>query len=216
MDNLIEDVRALAAAKAENYQELVRERMAKFVASGSDDWKKYVFWNKHKYTRNLVEINPEFEMIVLCWDKGQASPIHNHSAQDCWYAVVEGSVEEIYYKQEGSNLVETQSHLHEFGDVGHIADDIALHLVRPTEGNRAVTIHVYSKPIPECNVYNQETGIVSAHASGFFTVYGQKFNRGDSCVYREIYKLILQDDNWNAPRCDKKTYLHFFECQMLK
>jgi hypothetical protein len=41
----------------------------------------YMFFNQHKYARNLVEMNKHFELIVLCWESHQESPIHNHSVR---------------------------------------------------------------------------------------------------------------------------------------
>lgn len=61
-------------------------RFCIFVLFGSriSRWRrtqKYMFYNPHKYARNLVEMNKHFELIVLCWESGQESPIHNHSVR---------------------------------------------------------------------------------------------------------------------------------------
>ncbi len=39
----------------------------------------YFFWSKNFYTRNLIYKDERFELMALCWDKGQVSRIHNHA-----------------------------------------------------------------------------------------------------------------------------------------
>ena len=38
----------------------------------------YLFWEPTHYTRNLIYKCPLFELMAICWDVGQVSPIHNH------------------------------------------------------------------------------------------------------------------------------------------
>ncbi len=40
----------------------------------------YLYFCKEKdhYTRNLIHKTELFELIAICWDIGQKSPIHNH------------------------------------------------------------------------------------------------------------------------------------------
>jgi predicted metal-dependent enzyme (double-stranded beta helix superfamily) len=48
---------------------------------------KYLHWSQDFYTRNLIYKDDRFEMMAVCWEKGQASRIHNHSEQRCWMTV---------------------------------------------------------------------------------------------------------------------------------
>ena len=57
--------------KDEKPIEPVREILRKYIESGADDWKQYALFNKHKYARNLIEINENFELLLLCWEPGQ-------------------------------------------------------------------------------------------------------------------------------------------------
>jgi len=79
MEALVTTLKEILSARREGFQESARKELARYVSEGHQDYKQYQYWNVHKYSRNLVEINKEFELIVLCWDVGQASPIHNHS-----------------------------------------------------------------------------------------------------------------------------------------
>jgi len=201
LESLIEDLKVLTSTHEPGFEEKVRARLAAYVASGDAEWQAYKFTNPYKYARNLLEINKEFEMIVLCWEAGQESPIHNHSSQHCWYAVLEGGVEEIYYyfDEKTKTISQGEKHIHNHGDVGHIADEVALHMVRPFSGKTACTLHVYSKPIPMCNIYNPLTAEVTSRVSGFYTVFGKKYAPGDSSIYRQLYKELQGE--WSDSYC---------------
>lgn len=78
LDQLIEKIKD-EFKKSEKPGQIIAEHMKDYLKQGHDDWKKYAFFCKHSYSRNLVHIDDNFEMIVLCWEEGQESPVHNHS-----------------------------------------------------------------------------------------------------------------------------------------
>ena len=41
------------------------------------------------YTRNLVAATDDFDLILLCWNPGRQSPIHDHSGSHCHMKVVQ-------------------------------------------------------------------------------------------------------------------------------
>jgi cysteine dioxygenase len=137
--------------------------LAEYV-SAHDDWRAYALFHPDMYTRNLVARNEEFEMLILCWSEEQASPIHNHAGQNCWMAVLEGTIEETLYVPPPGGaagpLSPRNTKLYTPGRVAFINDDIALHRVRPASGGRGISLHLYAKPIDVCNVYDEVTGQV--------------------------------------------------------
>src|SRR5690348_14215987 len=58
----------------------------------------YLFYCNEHYTRNLIYKNSLFELIAICWDVGQKSPIHNHCNQECWMAAPIGKVQVHNFK----------------------------------------------------------------------------------------------------------------------
>eukprot|EP01126_Amoeba_proteus_P035568 TRINITY_DN3590_c0_g2_i2.p1 TRINITY_DN3590_c0_g2~~TRINITY_DN3590_c0_g2_i2.p1 ORF type:complete len:118 (-),score=20.17 TRINITY_DN3590_c0_g2_i2:477-830(-) len=79
MENLLERLDEAFQSDDVDKKEVIKGILWDYQQSGDTDWKKYVFWNPIKYSRNLVEITPAYEIIVLCWTEDQESPIHNHS-----------------------------------------------------------------------------------------------------------------------------------------
>eukprot|EP01113_Clastostelium_recurvatum_P018435 TRINITY_DN2171_c0_g1_i1.p1 TRINITY_DN2171_c0_g1~~TRINITY_DN2171_c0_g1_i1.p1 ORF type:complete len:231 (-),score=43.60 TRINITY_DN2171_c0_g1_i1:83-712(-) len=155
----------------------IREIMQEYVEKHSD-WRQYAKFCPHKYSRNLINRTPEYEIMVICWGEGQVSPIHNHEGQRCWMGVVEGEIEETYFMfkdtkcTKGSGPLEVMGSAHpiDMGTVGYITDEVALHVIRPTTKS-AVSIHLYSKPIPECNIYCPKTGLVTRRKLGYYSEY---------------------------------------------
>ena len=145
-------------------------------AERHDDWKRYAMFDADCYTRNLVERNEHYEMLVLCWNVGQKSPIHNHAGQNCWMGVLEGEIEETLFTpsvESGEGpLIEGKSRVYTRGRVGFINDDVALHRVRPVAGHRGISLHLYSKPIDECLVYDETTGRVVSSRLVYHSIDG--------------------------------------------
>mmetsp|Transcript_16702 Transcript_16702/g.30240 ORF Transcript_16702/g.30240 Transcript_16702/m.30240 type:complete len:212 (+) Transcript_16702:91-726(+) len=54
------------------------------------EWKKYaMFESKKNYTRNLIATDDEtFTLLLLCWNPGKESPIHDHPCGEREYSFV--------------------------------------------------------------------------------------------------------------------------------
>jgi cysteine dioxygenase len=61
--------------------ELIQKTMGDYIEAGHSDWREFALFCPIKYSRNLIEFNENFELIILCWLPGQESPIHNHSVR---------------------------------------------------------------------------------------------------------------------------------------
>jgi len=194
MQAFLENFGELVAKKPIAFESQVEKLLDGYVKSQNTDWCKYRFFAPCKYSRNLIQINEYFEAIVLCWDENQESPIHNHTSQNCWFAVLTGSVEEVRYdiQENSQKLIESQHTLLRNGEVGYISDDIALHKIRSV-GGQACTLHIYNKPIPYCNVYDPITGEVIVRKSGFFTVNGNKQDPEGTAAYLSIYQKMEEE-----------------------
>jgi predicted metal-dependent enzyme (double-stranded beta helix superfamily) len=65
----------------------------------NDWWRQYAHFDASRhYTRNLVATDgTTFTLLLLCWNPGRESPIHNHPCKGCWMRVAEGCVQEQRY-----------------------------------------------------------------------------------------------------------------------
>lgn len=124
-------------------------------------------WDKQHYTRNLIDKTPLYELIAICWEVGQASSIHNHRDQNCWMAAPIGRLMVQNYRvlaqdvDAGTCKIEATDEV-EISPSNPVAVDPRepVHRVyNPAEWKqRAVSLHVYSRPFDTCVVYSDQQG----------------------------------------------------------
>ncbi|EFA81898.1 cysteine dioxygenase [Heterostelium album PN500] len=155
----------------------IEDLLNRYINEGHKDWNEYAFFCPYGYSRNLVACGEQFELMVICWAKGQVSPIHNHEGQRCWMACAKGQLQETQFLFENTmsthgegKLLESQVTTIDEGSVGYITDEIALHVIQSLEPV-SVSIHLYSKPIYECNIYCPTTGKITRKKLGYYTQY---------------------------------------------
>jgi len=143
---------------------------------------RYLAWDRQHYTRNLIDKTALYELIAICWEVGQASSVHNHRDQNCWMAVPIGRllVENyhlVYQKlDQGKCKLETADTLEMNPSHPCAVDPLEpVHRVyNPREFNqRAVSLHVYSRPFDSCVVYSPEQGTCGEIKLHYTTEYGK-------------------------------------------
>lgn len=144
-------------------------------AQADKDWSEYQTWSDAGYTRNLVHRCGEFELLLLCWERGQASPIHDHSGQNCWMAVLEGTLEEEHFTDGGPDSGLTSGRVRSLGagEVAFIQDEIAWHRIRPLGDSRSVSLHLYADPIDSCRIFDDVSGEPCSIELGYHSVRGE-------------------------------------------
>jgi len=143
---------------------------------------KYCFFSKGNYTRNLIFKNDVFECMTICWEVGQASRVHNHRGQNCWMSAPIGRLKVQNFRVDDRDALR--------GTCRIIPTDInemdAAHpaYVNPLEpvhqvlnlrefNQRAVSIHVYSKPFDSCEIYLCEKGTYGDVPLHYTSEYGK-------------------------------------------
>lgn len=137
----------------------------------------YLFFSKNHYTRNLIYKGGIFELLAICWEVGQFSRIHNHHDQNCWMAIPIGRLRvqnfRIVEQDEATGYCRLEP-----------TDAFDIHRLMPAEvdpsepvhqvlnlpefDQRAVSLHIYSKPFDRCLIYslqNNECRSVPLHYS---------------------------------------------------
>jgi cysteine dioxygenase len=128
---------------------------------------RYLFFSKGNYTRNLIFKNAVFECMAICWEIGQVSRIHNHRGQNCWMSAPIGRLRVQNFKVDQQDPLHGTCHLEPTDiydmDAAHPAyvnplEPVHQVLNLPEFSQRAVSIHVYSRPFDTCEVYQREKG----------------------------------------------------------
>ena len=161
------------------------EQLRRFMQdprSSAESLTPYLTWDRQHYTRNLIDKTPLYELLAICWEVGQASSVHNHRDQNCWMAVPIGRllVENFHVVHQdiaGGKCTIKATETVEM-NVSHpcAVDPLEpVHRVfNPREFNqRAVSLHVYSRPFDTCVVYSAEQGTCGEIQLHYTTEYGK-------------------------------------------
>ena len=161
------------------------DRVIDFLRSAlvaPDTLAPYLNWDRQHYTRNLIDKTPLYELIAICWEIGQASSVHNHQDQNCWMAVPIGKLLVQNYRTVSQDLGTGKCKLEPTTTVEmnpthpcRVDPQEPVHRVlNPREINqKAVSLHIYSRPIDSCVVYSPELGTCGQIKLHYTTEYGK-------------------------------------------
>uniref|UniRef100_T1JM54 Cysteine dioxygenase n=1 Tax=Strigamia maritima TaxID=126957 RepID=T1JM54_STRMM len=161
--------------------EYIHELMQSYK-SNRQEWSHFAKFDRHRYTRNLVdEGNGKFNLMLLCWNEGQGSSIHDHSDAHCFMKMLEGELFEVRFPwptesqsqdEELKSFAESRIGVNE---VCYINDSMGLHRVENrNHSNTAVSLHLYCPPFEACNMFDQRTGRQTKCPVTFWSKFGHK------------------------------------------
>ena len=108
-------------------------------------------------------ITAAFELIAICWEQGARSAIHDHADSDCAFVLQRGAITcENYrvaypdgFEKGPHDLRRTTTRTLREGEIDMRSGHLSVHRVGACDG-RAVTLHVYAKPIDACTVFEED------------------------------------------------------------
>jgi cysteine dioxygenase len=180
VDKLVEGLRQFPA-EAFSETEPIRRFLENMPVS-ADSLAPYLNWDRQHYTRNLIDRTPLYELMAICWEVGQSSSVHNHKDQNCWMAVPIGRLLVENFHLVNQDLQAGRCRLEPLNTVEmNISHPCAVdpadpvhRVFNPREFNqRAVSLHVYSRPFDSCVVYSPEQGSCGEIQLRFNTMFGK-------------------------------------------
>lgn len=119
-------------------------------------------FKSERYQRNTIRQTEWYELVALCWESGQRTPIHDHRASSCAFRVIKGAASETRFERSASGLI-CPTHTHRM-EPGYIcaAEDADIHQVANTQppGEALITLHIYSPPLRAFHRYTLDTPCV--------------------------------------------------------
>jgi cysteine dioxygenase len=141
------------------------------------DLERYKNWLPDRHTRNKVFRNDMIEAMVICWPIGAITPLHTHNGQLGWMVMLQGKLVVENYRKVRCNaaeneqvvgldclagatelemeLVDTELAI-PGGPINTVDKTQTIHrIINRAEWNEpAISLHVYSRPIDSCVVFD--------------------------------------------------------------
>lgn len=126
---------------------------------------------RRRYARTLVHRCAEFELLLLSWSPGSASPIHDHDGQDCWFVPLAGAFDLDDYAildehDASARLTRLRARRVGAGELDRRDQYEAVHSVTPATP-LAVSLHLYARPVDRCRVFDRKRGRWSWRLLGY-------------------------------------------------
>jgi cysteine dioxygenase len=117
-----------------------------------------VAFRSDAYARNFVCRTPQFELLVLCWEPGHVTTVHDHGGSLNFIRVHRGRLtSRLFERVDGGGLaLASEETLVPAGSTS--VDRPQIHQLANTSGARLVTVHVYAPALTRLTVYDVETG----------------------------------------------------------
>jgi cysteine dioxygenase len=168
------------------------------------------------YTRNLIATDAQhYTILLLCWQAGKESKVHNHPCDGCFVKSIRGQVRETKYVETDAPVQEVGAATGDNascpkrsmrvisdlvlspGEVTYMDDFIGYHKVsnaaQESSEEFAITLHVYTPPYQSCRVWASPD-----NAEEFFT--------GTVCCYSEYGRVVCTAADKDKSSCSWSTW----------
>ncbi|MFY0629591.1 MAG: hypothetical protein JXR05_04365 [Flavobacteriaceae bacterium] len=153
LQSLDELITALSEGERTTYNHIIRS-----IKFPENTFENYCSWSNECYTRNCIVENEKFELILICWGEGHQTSIHDHGGEECWVKVIEGEFKETIYKQdEDGELHVVKTAISRPNEITYMKDFMGFHRLENISNKRSMTLHMYAKPIRNCNMYDEDS-----------------------------------------------------------
>jgi cysteine dioxygenase len=180
IDDFVTKLRAFPTAAFDETEE-IRSFLASMPVDATS-LEPYLTWDRQHYTRNLIDKTDLYELVAICWEVGQASSVHNHRDQNCWMAAPIGKLVVENFRLGFQDLESGKCRLEASDKVELTVEtpcavdpkEPVHRVLNPREANqRAVSLHVYSRPFDSCVVYSPEQGTCGEIELHYTTMFGK-------------------------------------------
>lgn len=117
---------------------------------------EYIRFSDEGYKRNVVHVSSKCEVTVICFRKGQATPIHDHGSSIGVTVIYDGVMtEELFEKQPAGLIVPTFTRKYHTDNLAYVTL-ATIHRVSNVHAEKLVTVNIYFPPLTLMNIYNME------------------------------------------------------------
>ncbi len=168
VDDLIKCLDAVVAGGCGNACcHKVKDVLERIIASGHDFiGPEFLVPAPGSYARRLLHRDPagRYSVLVMVWDTGQGTPIHDHAGMWCCECVYRGRIEVVSYDRvdeasgDTAEFTEQTRIMAGVGEAGALIPPFDYHTIENPDGTPAITLHVYGGDMTWCHAFVPEDG----------------------------------------------------------
>lgn len=148
----------------------MRDILARLTIS-LEDIQPHTQFSERRYARNLVKKTPEYEIMIMCWNSGQRSSIHDHAGSLGGLKVLSGMLTESMFERAPNGMIKSQ-HSTDHGEGAMRVEEAGLiHQISNLQvaSQQAISVHIYVPPLTRMNVYSLEDASVKNILPQYFS-----------------------------------------------
>jgi predicted metal-dependent enzyme (double-stranded beta helix superfamily) len=123
-----------------------------------------VRFSPHQYMRHPILLWEDWEIMLISWESGQITPIHDHRGVMGSMAVLSGSLSEERFTTPGDRPALADDRVRPEGDLSEIGPTV-LHRLAPSTA-RAISLHIYRPPLRTMGIWDSD-GMQEIRPSAF-------------------------------------------------
>ncbi len=145
-------------SELENVEDGDYSKIANRLALSKEELRTLAVFSEERYTRVCIARTDNYELLLLGWNAHQATLIHGHDQQACWVHFVEGEfIEELYsFNSDNRQMVKNKTQIVAEGKTTFMEDEMGYHSLINTSDSKALSLHLYVKPIDSCVIFDED------------------------------------------------------------
>ncbi|MBL8011913.1 MAG: cysteine dioxygenase family protein [Flavobacteriales bacterium] len=135
------------------------ERLLRAADLSSEELASVATWNSRHYTRNCLLRTEALELMLICFEPGQGTSIHDYGSEEGWVRPVQGElIEERYQVNSDGLLICTDERRITEDEVSHLSKGASIHRFTNPLPMRVMTLNLYARPLRSWYVYDKRSG----------------------------------------------------------
>jgi len=138
--------------------------LTRCLAPEADRYLERVRFDPAHYVRHPVLLWEDWEVMVIGWEAGQVTPIHDHRGVLGGMAILSGTVVEERFTVPHELPELTDSRVRPEGDLSETGPTV-LHRLMPR--SRSISLHIYRPPLRTMGIWDPRAGFQEIRPSAF-------------------------------------------------
>jgi len=137
----------------------------------SEEMKTHSLFSTRRYARNLVHKSERFEIMIMCWNSGQRSSIHDHAGSLGGLKILAGTLTESVFDTAPNGMIKSRSSVDYSVGAIRVEETTLIHQLSNLQGEsrQAISVHIYLPPLVRMNVYSLDDPSVKNVLTQYFS-----------------------------------------------